>query len=124
MRVFQSIIVLVMVFLWMPVTLHCGLEAAGILGADACCDETESCSDDFCAEVEDGDYTSVSHQPRVSAPAQLTCSAFLIFPSVGTSPPVEEATWSESMEASLDWLSDWHFVRRTAFPARAPSLNA
>lgn len=109
----------------MPVTLHCGLEAAGILGsgADACCDETEACSDDICADVEDSNYTSFGKQLRVSTPALLACSNISCLPQVTVRPP-EEAAWTESMDASLNWLSDWQFVRRTAFPARAPSLNA
>jgi hypothetical protein len=126
MRALNSVLATFLVLLWMPVTVHCGLEEAGILelSAETCCDEKETCAKDSCAVVEDGGYTLTVSQPKVPAPGLLASSCFLYAQTIHLAEESMAAAWSETMDASLDWVSDWHFVRRAAFPARAPSLNA
>jgi hypothetical protein len=111
--------------LWVPMTVHCELETFGILGhvAEVCCDETESCTDGICAVVENGDYTTGVNQFKVSAPTLLAFSRFLCLHAVRLIPPRREAAAFNLADVSPAWLSDWDFARRTACPARAPSLD-
>jgi len=129
MRLVRPLIAFCLALLWMPLTAHCGLEAAGLLGslegaADSCCGQGDTCSHDGCSTIEDGEYTPHAPALKVPPPA-LADGAFGFYLSrVVIAPPVENVAGAESVERPLAWVSDWHFVRRAASPPRAPTLIA
>ncbi|MGH7945602.1 MAG: hypothetical protein ACREH8_07670 [Opitutaceae bacterium] len=119
-----------MALLWMPITQHCGLEAAaGLLESHAPADQSccpggeEHCSHDGCEVIEGGGYKIDDGTPRLVAPQLVVCLC-LIYQSVVV-PPLEDATtiWSaQDFERPLDWVPAWQFVQRAALSPRAPSL--
>ena len=113
--------------LWLPMTQHCGLEAAGLLPAalednDAHC-STKSGSEDGCDLVESGSYKPAAHVRGVSAPALLpdfTAVAQLFVPLVD---PTDFAGFSvATSDLPPPWVVTWQFEHRAAPPSRAPSL--
>lgn len=128
MSAFRRLIALLLVALWLPATQHCGLEAAGVWmlsgeSAESCCDHGDDCCADACAAVEDGRYTPHASSLKVSPPALLDwAGAFDL--SVIVVPPKENGAGTESQERPQEWTRDWHFVRRAAYPPRAPALTA
>jgi hypothetical protein len=129
MRVLRPIIACCLALFWMPLTVHCGLEAAGLLplpewAGDACCDRGNTCDDSVCAVVEDGDYTANTGSLKVlPAPAAADAAILLLHQSL-VAPPGEPAAALTDFERPSGWVGTWHFVRRAACPPRAPTLNA
>jgi hypothetical protein len=116
---------------WLPVTLHCRLEAAGLFeSADACCAGEESsvpdtdCKDDACPTVEDALYKESAHGLNVAAPEATDCFACLALVAL-TSERTAAPTLSPPRHGPPPELRvAWQFVTRAAPPARAPSLNS
>jgi len=110
---------------WLPVTQHCGLEAAGLTAAQCSteCSLGQPCTKDGCAVVERASYTSGTDAIKVPTPDLNACACFLCSHLVN----LETATVSailpgESFARPRDWVLTWHFVRRAAPAPRAPSL--
>lgn len=127
---FARMLVLLLVAAWLPVTLHCRLEAAGLHGADECCaseqtaQTTGDCKDDTCPTVEEALYKETSQGLRLATPALVECFtgfAPLFRPLVLS---IEPALSPERHAPPLELKAAWQFVTRAAPPARAPSLNA
>jgi len=114
--------------LWLPMTQHCGLEAAGLLPValednDAHCSAKSGSADDGCELVENGSYKPAAQARGVSAPALLpdfTAVAQLF------APLVDAADFAGFSVATSDlppaWVVTWQFEHRAALPSRAPSL--
>lgn len=115
--------------LWLWGTQHCTLEAAGVLdefGLTTACDSDESgrCTTDDCDTLESGAYRVADTSIHVPAPEALglDCSLCLAL----LAPPAEEpACFATTLPVPLDlsWVPAWHFARRAAPPARAPSTH-
>ena len=63
MRTSSQILAFFLLALWLPATLHCDLEAAGLIamhsdhGADIACDGSHArCPSENCRVIEDGGY--------------------------------------------------------------------
>src|SRR5262245_44978411 len=80
---FLRLSILTLVALWLPVTLHCRLEAAGFYEMDECCvaeQASDECSDDACPTVEDALYKESTQVLKVIAPDLSTCVVCLELP--------------------------------------------
>lgn len=120
-----------LVALWLPVTLHCRLEAAGVLDQhDGCCVMEQAatpdtdCKDDACPTVEDALFKESTQGIKVPAPACcdcLACFAIIAFaPDSVAAPALSPARHAPPQELRVAW----QFLSRAAPPARAPSLNS
>jgi hypothetical protein len=116
--------------LWLPATLHCGLETAGLLLhehgldlADTGC--ATACEKESCSTLEDGAYKKASDPIKVSAPSLALCITQLVLDvaveaAAESAPSVSPYTTDSPPELARTW----QFTVRTALPARAPSLIA
>lgn len=115
---------LLLAVLWLPVTSHCRLEAAGFQAADDCCAAEEpagECKDDVCPTVEDALYKESVQSLKVAAPEVSLCFACL---ALVPAPAADEPGLSRFCHAPPPELRvAWQFIARAAPPARAPSLN-
>jgi hypothetical protein len=125
---FARMLILTLVAVWLPVTLHCRLEAAGFYdAADDCCSTEQAaapagdCKDDACPTVEDALYKESAHSLKVAAPDVSLCLACLAL--VPESAANEPALSTASHAPPLEIEAAWQFLARAAPPARAPSLN-
>lgn len=121
---------LVLLTLWLPITQHCGLEAAGLIEADAahdaggCCREvSDPCTHDGCNVVESG-FTKPALVALKVAPPSGACVCLLCLPLCVTDPAAVPELTVAAPDRPLDWVPAWHFVRRAAPLSRAPSLLA
>jgi hypothetical protein len=119
---------LLLMAIWLPATLHCRLEAAGLEPAHECCAENGAqasagdCRDDPCPTVEENLFKESSQGLTVSAPSAWDCDldgammpgACASIPTVPALSPARHAPPPE-LEAA------WQFMARAAPPARAPS---
>lgn len=124
-RIFR-IAVLLLLALWLPATLHCDLEAAGLAPASMeCRDEHADAAhaDDNCDVVENGIYKAASATLKIFAPTLLAAgpcpSVALPAPPVFIPPLAPERT-----DSPPELTRTWQFLARAALPARAPGLNA
>lgn len=126
----RHIIAVVLLALWLPATQHCGLEAAGLIAANAPhgvhagCSETncDHCNHDGCNVVESGLVKSSNEALKVPTPSLAACTCFLCLQFL---PPVLaiEPSLAVSGSASPEhWVPVWQFVRRAAPLSRAPSF--
>jgi hypothetical protein len=130
-RVLQFIAALVLALVWLPATLHCGLETAGVLGqADGCCHQEDAvpvggegahCGQGVCGVVESGDYQAAQNFLKVPAPSAV----LFVFCLIELAPeliPVPEIVASVDVESPPEIRRTWHFVARAALSPRAPSF--
>lgn len=123
MQRLRTIVAIVMAWLWLPATQHCGLEAAGVLtarcehlGAVGC----GHCAPDGCNAVESGSYKIGNGTPKVLPPQLAACVCLNATAPVLVS---EAAVFSRSYEERpLEWVPSWQFARRAALLPGAPSL--
>lgn len=118
MRRARSIVACVLLALWLPATLHCSLEQAGLLGEkDGCVDR---CATDNCGVLETGLLKLTTDTVKVPAPSVLTCLCCLreITPETIIVPLVSP----ERTNSPPELAGTWQFAVRAAPPPRAPSL--
>lgn len=127
MRLWSKLFASLLVALWLPATLHCDLEAAGVDflthedHASSPCRDT--CVDDSCHAIEGTSFTKELTTPRVLPPDALGVIVLLLAPP----PTIAEAPPALPRRASPEWLAlhrTWSFVLRAALPARAPDTVA
>lgn len=119
----RFIFALLLATLWLPATLHCALEEAGLIGAAACdIDATEHCAQDHCATVEATHYKTSDLLVTVAAPTLLVCLD--LGELIPTEAIIVPRISPERSDCPLEVPRTWHFVVRAALPARAPSLAA
>lgn len=120
----RRLVALALLAVWLPATLHCDIETAGLAGVFACCDDERSpaaandhCDDDACKTVEDGAV-------KTDALAKLVHPAALIV--IALLPPAAEipacAVRPASTDAPPELGRSWQFSVRAAPPARAPDV--
>lgn len=123
-------LLLALVALWLPVTLHCRLEAAGLFEPHDACHATEQaaepnsdCKDDSCPTVEDSLYKESAQTLTLAAPSLcngLACLAVVALErDLCAEPTLSPARHAPPRELRVAW----QFLSRAAPPARAPSLN-
>jgi hypothetical protein len=124
-----KLIALLLVVLWLPATLHCQLESAGLDVLFDCAAETEhtdsgDCSGDACQVLESGQIAlSKSRIDFASLPALVcTCAHCFLAPAPRAA---ELGIFASRQDETLPLQRTWQFSRRAALPARAPdNLNA
>ena len=108
---------------WMPATLHCALEAAGVLEVGACCDSDAHAAEattDECAPIDRTLYNGVAGDLVVSSPILHVAYTLPLEPPALAS---EKTFLGPRYSLPEDWLAAWDFEHRTALPSNAPSLN-
>jgi hypothetical protein len=131
-RFFRPIIALVLLAVWLPATLHCGVEAAGFALGSPCCADSDSdhapaseasCETDGCGVVESGFRSS----PSLSVPAPVALLSaspiwtLSLVPALAPlSPPVTGVV--EARTAPPEINHSWVFVTRAAPLPGAPAL--
>jgi hypothetical protein len=125
-RRLRSITALLLLGLWLPVTQHCGLEAAEWLldncdhaGEAAQHASDKACTADGCDVVESGVYYSDAAAAKVPAPALHTGSCLLCL-RMSEPQPAATPAWTRASDRPPGWMPGRHFARRAALPARAP----
>jgi hypothetical protein len=121
--------VLLLAAIWLPVTMHCQIEAAGLLQPhDECAQELSSqsndtgCKDDACPTVEDALFRESGALPLLFAPADAHSTARLL------ALLAEGREWSEPVLSvarqapPAELVTSWQFHTRAAPPARAPGF--
>ena len=123
MQRLRRILALALVALWLPATLHCDLEAAGLEIGVLCHDHdtpeaaAAHCTDDACHAIEDAAYTAVTLTKLVSGTVLSVVALLpepLELPAAALSPA--------STDVPLEVPRSWRFSTRAAPPARAPSV--
>ncbi|WP_415909263.1 hypothetical protein [Oleiharenicola sp. Vm1] len=126
----RHVIAVVLLTLWLPATQHCGLEAAGLIAADAPHGAHEGCAKANCdhcthdgCNVVEGGFVKSSHEAlKAPTPPLVACTRFLCLQLL---PPVLAIEPNLAVSESAfpdDWVPVWQFVRRAAPLSRAPSL--
>lgn len=125
----RSLAVLLLCALWVPATLHCDLEAAGLDELFSCAADTstppaahnDTC-EDACDVIEGGWVTRTSPVVAVTAPAlDVILLGFVVLPSaLVLAVPADALT--NTIVAPPECARTWQFAFRAAPPARAPSL--
>lgn len=118
MRRLRSLTAWLLLALWLPATLHCSLDRAGVLGESQAC--IESCATDNCDVLESGFCHSTSDVLKVPAPTALTCLCCLleITPETIVLPLLSPARTSSPPELARTW----QFTARAAPLPGAPAL--
>jgi len=114
----RSLIVCLLLALWLPATLHCGIEDAGLLGkAEAC---ANSCAADNCDVLESGSFKSTHVVVNAPAPALLIslCCLIEITPETIIVPLVSP----ERTDCPPEVACGWQFTVRAAPLPGAPSI--
>lgn len=116
---------LLLLALWLPATLHCDLEAAGLNPPALTCQDEHApdghAAQDNCALVENGQYHTGIVLLKAPAPSLLLCTlccVALLAPQPVTAPLVSP----ERTDSPPELIRVWSFDRRAALPARAPTL--
>jgi hypothetical protein len=126
---FGRVLLLALLALWLPATLHCRLEAAGFFDSHCEGEQTaaaagDDCADDVCPTIEQGLYKDSSATFKVAAPAEChipACCAHLLVPEpVIVASPLSPVRHAPPSELTVRW----QFIARAAPPARAPSRNS
>lgn len=123
MPALRRIVALAVLAVWLPATLHCALEAAGLDEWFGCHEEaahdTSHCTDDACHAVEGLAYKPDVAPVKVPPPAPaLLCHCLLCLAPSFALPATEPPTAPPEPPALV---RSWQFARRAAPPARAPS---
>jgi len=124
MRRFSRLFSLVLLTIWLPVTQHCNLEAAGMVAKSHSAKSVpgrNSASIDGCDLVKNSNFAA--KEMKVPQPELLACACLICLHTVS---PVEISDTADlpadAFERPLNWLTTWHFVRRAAPPSRAPTV--
>jgi hypothetical protein len=125
---FRRIVALVLLALWLPATQYCTLVAAEVFADDSqacapeqCCTTEDQCSFDACNLFESGVTKLAREGSKALAPDFSACLCFICLRSSHSDSGDESALMKPALERPLDWESSWHFMRRAAPLARAPS---
>jgi len=120
---------LLLLALWLPVTLHCQLEAAELWPehddhADTtCCTPQQGCAADTCDVLEGDALRHADTFARAPLPVSFVCLCQICFrpaePVILTGPMPEQVVFRQA----LAWVPTWHFARRAAPWSGAPSLS-
>ena len=131
MRALRILVALLLALVWLPATVHCGLDAAGLLAhADSCCSTDEhhsphssKCGADGCDVVESGGYQVTGGYVKIPTPLWRE-SLLTLIASVPALVEESEFVVVEAVESPPEMKRTWHIVSRAALSPRAPSLIA
>lgn len=126
-RPFCRLIAIVLLAMWLPATMHCGLEALGSethVGGNLC-DDKGSCDHDACDLLEAGGY--MGGDVLKVQPVLLT--AIHPFAEIATwlawcASPVTDEAEKPPLDFEARERSDWRFIRRAARLPGAPQQHA
>ncbi len=127
---FAKSVAVLLLALWVPATMHCGLESLPGIEFLSCClqDDAKSgpapahqdndCETDACATVESGLYK----QEDSAQPLSLPLLALAVW--IRAAEPITDSTPAliPASSAPPELPKVWQFSHRTALPPRAPSL--
>lgn len=122
-----KLVSLLLLALWLPVTLHCQLEAADLWPEHgdhdtACCAPQQGCTKDACSVLEGDSFRTADTFTRAPLPVPFVCLCLISFrPAEPVILAVPGGKRDVSRQA-LNWVPTWHFARRTAPWSGAPSL--
>lgn len=124
MRAIGRVLAILLLAVWLPATLHCDLEAAGLIGTQCVddCGRNEG-ANDGCDLVEKGLYKSSVDFVKISAPELLHC-AFSFVSCLELEVDATTLSSAEFVSETQTLRCTWQFVQRAAPPCRAPSLIA
>ena len=120
----RRLLALTLLALWLPATLHCDLEAAGLEIAFVCHDHATPtaaaahCTDDACHALEEAAYTAFTLTKLVGV---ISLSVLALLPEPADLPAA--ALSPARTDVPLEVLRSWQFRTRAAPPARAPSAS-
>jgi hypothetical protein len=121
----KAVVAMVLLVVWMPATMCCALERAGVPFFDKCCsDETGDgapqppCTDKSCCLLEAGRYTAQITPPVAVMPLDVALVPWALVDAPQR--PVPASDFSNL--APPDLPVTWQFSFRTALPPRAPSF--
>eukprot|EP01012_Entosiphon_sulcatum_P068033 TRINITY_DN9800_c1_g1_i1.p2 TRINITY_DN9800_c1_g1~~TRINITY_DN9800_c1_g1_i1.p2 ORF type:complete len:127 (-),score=3.89 TRINITY_DN9800_c1_g1_i1:86-466(-) len=123
MRRLSRLFSLVLLTVWLPVTQHCNLEAAGLIGKSHPAGSVPGKSEtiDGCDLVKNSGFGA--KEMKVPAPVRLACACLLCVQDLPMPDSGRDAVLStEAADRPLNWVTEWHFVRRAAPPSRAPTV--
>ncbi|MBL9210653.1 MAG: hypothetical protein JNL92_09290 [Opitutaceae bacterium] len=113
--------------LWLPATLHCDLEAAGVTNILGCHDHRAAGpafgTDDHCHSIEGVSYKLDFGSSKSPRPADVILF-LLADPRLFTVASPPRRITVESKAAPPEIARTWQFAARAAPPARAPSSEA
>ena len=118
---FRHVIALVLLAIWLPATMHCGLELAFSAPAESCChagDSNASDQADHCG-IEDGNYRATQPENLVAAPVLMAC---WVGPRMLVNPAESGADSGHPRVEAPALSRTWQFEVRAAWPANAPSV--
>jgi hypothetical protein len=126
----RRFVALLLLALWLPVTQHCDLEAAGFScfghehhGESA---QHDPCADDACRTIEEigwvKDFGAVRVPPPDALPL-LDLMAALTATPLGVDVELVESV-ADAEPDLLRLTRTWVFTRRAAWPSRAPNITA
>lgn len=124
MRVLRPILACCLALLWLPLTMHCQLEAMGVWVPDPCGPHVGTCTHEACPVVEEGDFTSAVGTLKIAAPGMFDDHRSVDASLRALRPPRELRPRLPMTDPPSDWVREWPFVRRAAGLPRAPALNA
>ncbi len=119
-----------LVALWLPATLHCRLEASGLMESSACASEhtaeksTDECNDTICPTIEGAILKESAANLTVLAPVVHECLLLLPAFTILSGNDAESCLSPERFAPPLELSARWQFLTRAVLPARAPGLNA
>lgn len=127
MNIVKRTIALLFLALWLPVSMHCSLEAIpGFNLLDWCCDTAaqpsakDDCNQDNCAEIEAGLYR-VEDNPTLMPKLAVVLARVSPFELLQLPAPTG-AVFLASVLPPPELAVTWQFSRRAALPVRAPSF--
>ncbi len=124
-----KLVSLLLLALWLPVTLHCHLEAAelwpehGNHADTTCCAPKEDCTKDACSVLEGDALRNADTFTRAPLPVPYICLEQICFRPIEPMLHDDAKPEPESLRHTLNWVPTWHFARRAAPWSGAPSLT-
>jgi hypothetical protein len=122
----KNLVALLLLVVWMPATMCCALERAGVPFFQQCCEDDaadgshkDPCGDKTCCLLESGKYQTPNPTPLLISPEFLLSFVYVAF----VEPPEASLSSFEPPESSPpDLPVTWQFSSRAALPVRAPSI--
>lgn len=129
MRRLLPFIACLLAVLWLPATMHCGLETAGLLlhehgieSADTGC--ATVCEKESCSMLEEGAFKNATHVVKVSAPVLALCVTQFVLVSAFVEAPAPLSSVSpDTTDSPPELARTWQFIARTALLPGAPSYS-
>lgn len=129
MRWFKESVVVLLLALWVPVSLHCSLERLlpDQPWLQCCCADASdpsspaNCTQTPCGSVETGAFKA---EEQMASPTPPAWSLLLVRSPEQELEPTAGCRPGMAGRPPLEWSRTWHFTRRAARQPRAPNLAA